>query len=288
MTKKVKRTSKAFVDTTILTDVLLKPSSKGRIAKEALAQFDETLLPVYAIKEFKAGPLYYFKWFHNKLATTRSFYDSLGALHAMALTPKKYLTATTIEALREAVAENLKGNTNQTLVDKYGARASSDETLCDMFRLSIKVLIMKGWKRRRTVTTSVVNPLTCYSEVSPYEQKGLIEIDPTKCKPTKECCLGVTLRKRTADLKKLVQAIKEAKQKPENDRRHRVLHEISRKPTHVVTEEYCRGLGDAYFALFCPTDAAILSTNISDHGSLAEALDKTALDPTTCILTEST
>ncbi len=150
---------KAFVDTTILTDVLLKPHVKGKIAKESLSKFKETELPVYAIKEFKAGPLNNFKWIHDKLAITGSFTDSLEALHRMSMTPKRYTTSTAIEALREA-AVTLKGVTNQILVDKYGAKASPDATLCAIFRASIKTSIFKSWKARRSVTTNTAPGMT--------------------------------------------------------------------------------------------------------------------------------
>jgi len=48
---------RAFVDTTVLTDALLKVGEPRDRAKAAIARFVESLLPVYAIKEFQAGPL---------------------------------------------------------------------------------------------------------------------------------------------------------------------------------------------------------------------------------------
>src|SRR5438876_249787 len=128
---------KAFLDTSVLADVLLK-STKGARAKEALSRFAETLLPVYAIKEFKAGPLMYYRWMHNKLVVTGSFADSLAALHALSTTPKRNFRLTALEAVAEAVAGSLKGKvTNASLVRQYGPRANPDRTLCDIFRLSI-------------------------------------------------------------------------------------------------------------------------------------------------------
>ncbi len=50
--------NRAYVETTILTNVLLKPGSKKQAAaRSALSRYEETLLPVYSIKEWKAGPL---------------------------------------------------------------------------------------------------------------------------------------------------------------------------------------------------------------------------------------
>ncbi len=60
--------NKAYVETTVLTNVLVKPSSaKEAVAKAALSRYEETLLPVYSIKEFKAGPLYHYSYIHDKL-----------------------------------------------------------------------------------------------------------------------------------------------------------------------------------------------------------------------------
>ena len=50
--------NKAYVETTILTDILLKPDSEKQVeALRALERYAKTLLPVYAIKECKAGPM---------------------------------------------------------------------------------------------------------------------------------------------------------------------------------------------------------------------------------------
>jgi hypothetical protein len=163
--------SKAFVDTTVLTDSLLKDGAIAKIAKDGLKRFDITELPVYAIKEFKSGPLKNFKWFHNKLALVGSFEQALGALHAMSLTPQRYTTATAIEALRTG-AERLKNTNLGSLVRTYGARASIDKVLCDQYRLTLKMKILKAWKYRRHLTTAVVFPLSCYEEVGPSDELG--------------------------------------------------------------------------------------------------------------------
>ena len=95
--------ARAFVETTVLVDALLKRrSDTGIKAIEALRRFETTELPVYAIKEFQSGPLKNFAWFHNKLATTKSFAAAVTALQKMAMTPRRYTVATALEGLREA------------------------------------------------------------------------------------------------------------------------------------------------------------------------------------------
>ncbi len=268
---------KAFVDTTILTDVIIKTGEAKKLAIDALKQFDITELPVFAIKEFKAGPLKNFVWMHNKLVTAGSFAKAMSALHSMSRTPRHYTTSTAIEALKEA-AGSIGKETSRQLSDKYGEQASFDNILCDEFRIALKVAIMKAWKKRRKVTTNVVLPLACYREVAPYEHRGLIELEPKKCNSASECYLASLLRRRLDELEKMKDAISSS-EKVENKRRAKTLHEICRKPKAPILEKDCQALGDAIFALFSPIDSTILTTNIADYKPLAEALGKKVKSP---------
>jgi len=76
--------NRAYVETTILTNVLLKPDSKKQAAaRSALSRYEETLLPVYSIKEWKAGPLDHYSYVHDKLVETRSLAYTLSAINAL-------------------------------------------------------------------------------------------------------------------------------------------------------------------------------------------------------------
>jgi hypothetical protein len=125
---------KAFVETSVLTDALLKPGVRSSAAISAINGFDESLLPVYAIKEFKAGPLRKFCWFHAKLSTTKSFSRSVEQLRRMASTPQRYFTSTALEALellRETIAAQPQKNANPDLVlcDRWNSLNSLTRTL---------------------------------------------------------------------------------------------------------------------------------------------------------------
>jgi hypothetical protein len=50
-------------------------------------------------------------------------------------------------------------------------------------------------------------------------------------------------------------------------------------PTKPYDEKHCRALGDAVFALDCPTGGEILTTNVVDHKPLADALNITVRTP---------
>jgi hypothetical protein len=271
--------AKAFVETTILTDILLKPNSKpGKLAKAALNRYDETQLPLYAVKEFKAGPLKNYVWFHNKLASTKSFAKAIDALHRMSLTPKRYTTATVLEALREVVTIVGRTETLRTLNKQYGT-VSPDAMLCDQHQIHLKTLIYKAWRNRRRITSSVVHPLNCYQELGPIEEHGQISLTPTGCDRSQSCCLASQLQDHTADIKKLRVALEKQPDNPENTRRKQVLRAIVRTPHREFTHAMCRQLGDAYFALFAPADACILTTNRKDIEPLASSINKATHSP---------
>jgi hypothetical protein len=122
--------------------------------------------------------------------------------------------------------------------------------------------------------------LSCYEETGPYElQDGQIEIQKLRCVIDKECSLAPVLRSRVEEIRKLRDAIIKEPKSAENDRRLRTLKDLIRKPKALVTEKTCRNLGDAFFALFAPSDSVVLTTNVKDHRPLATALGKRAESP---------
>jgi len=95
--------SNAYIETTILADILLKPGSKKQAkAKAALARYDSTLLPVYSIKEWKAGILDRYAYFHDKLVETGSVSNTLDAINSLHPVYKYRLKTTSFEAFQAA------------------------------------------------------------------------------------------------------------------------------------------------------------------------------------------
>lgn len=268
---------KAIVDTTVLTDILLNSGDVKISALKALNSYRETFLPVYAIKEFKAGPLKNFVWIHNKLVITGSYEKSIDWLHRMSRTPQRYTTSTALQAFREA-SGSIGKQTPIDLIKKYGETASIDKILCDEFRLSLKFAIFSAWKKRRKITTDIINPLPCYREVAPYEKRELIELDPKVCIPKNECAMAKLLKSKPEELRKMRDAIIDS-DKTENKRRAKILRQLYRKPSAPLQDKECRNLGDAIFVFLAPPDAVILTTNIRDHRPLAEAIGKIAISP---------
>jgi hypothetical protein len=269
---------KAFVDTTILTDVLLNVGPVRAAALTALGRYSHTEIPTYAIKELALGPLRNFVWFHNKLAL-HSFADAMRALQGMSLTPKRYTTATALQAIVHS-AEQMKRETPSTLAAKYGNKASLDEILKDRWRLHLRKIIYSAWKRRRKVTDNVSIPCACLNEEDLEEgPKSTIEIKHIQCITKPECSMAMALKAEPGQLKSLRDVILEQPPKAENVRRAKVLKELYRLPKQPLDKTSCRSLGDAVFAFFAPLDTAILTTNKQDHEPLAKVLGKSVHTP---------
>jgi hypothetical protein len=265
--------SDAYVETTVLTDVLLKPGSpKQQRAKAALARYEHTLLPVYSIKEWKAGPLSYFAYLHNKLVFTRSL---AGTLQAVAALPRQgYRRATSTEAIAAA------GQVAKAQEKKYAGLGGTDRENADRYRLALVSIILRSWQKRRRTTSHVVDDLPCYFEVAPrVGSDGLFDLDPKLCDGEQECCLASALKSKPDLLEALHSAIPQGSGRREDQQRRQALKRLIKHPKDRVTREICRDLGDAIFAFFCPDDAVVLTTNLRDHGPLAEALGKKAEKP---------
>lgn len=265
--------SDAYVETTILADILLKPKTpKQERATAALARYENTLLPVYSIKEWKAGPLHYFAWLHDKLVFTQSLADTIQAIAAL---PRLgYLRATSTEALAAA------GQVAKRTPKKRAGLGVTDQESADSYRLALASIIIRSWQKRRTVTSQVVQDLPCYSEVAPHVGRdGLFDLEPRFCDRDQECCLASELKSKPELLEKLRGAIPKNSTRREDLKRRQALKQLIKHPKEVVTRETCRDLGDAIFAFFCPKDAVILTTNIRDHEPLARSIGKKAEKP---------
>lgn len=273
--------SKAYVETTILANRLTKLGKEKSEAKEALAKYETTELPVYAIKEFKAGVLDYIKYLYNKILDTGSLQDTLIAISSLTAQHNRRATALRLLAELWKSASSLYGGS--TLVAKYGTYAEMEKLTYDKVKDDAEMMLYLAWEKRRSVTTNVIHPLSCFGEEDPYEdKKGHICLDPNKCE-TDNCCMVPEFQKKRFEITKLKVAIDNLpaalKNKSENVKRRTLLDEINRKPGRKISNKDCRNLGDAIFALYCPTDSDILTTNLQDHKPLAEALGKTAISP---------
>lgn len=269
--------SKAYVETTILTNVLLKPNSgKQSAAISALNRYDETLLPVYSIKEWKLGPLDHYAYVHDKLVQTRSLAYTLAAINSLNPVTDARRKGTAPEAF-EAAARLASAEPGSI---RIGAR--HDEEMADRYRLALASLIIRSWRKRRKLTTRTIQDLECYTEAEPkIGNDGFFDLMPKECSRDRHCCLWdeLKLNKNQGLLIKMRDSIPETSERYEDKNRRKVLKHLINTPKIPLDRDQCRWLGDAVFAFFCPEDAVILTTNIRDHRPLAQAVGKRAEKP---------
>jgi hypothetical protein len=267
----------AFIETTVLTDFLLKRDGSERRAAEAVARFDDKLVPQFAWKEFKRGPLKNFVWAHNKLADTRSLLAAFAALQRLSRSPHRYLTSTAIQAIHTAFA-NLFKDPN-SLAQRYGAKAHPDAIHADALRLELKRVILSSWKKRSTLFGGPFHILSCYPDAPLRYDTPLIKTEPRDCPASAQCCLKDPIISRRKELAAVKHSLRSQTDRLEVARRGKVIKQLEKHPTSLMRPQDCRAFGDAYFVFFCPARAVILTTNLRDIGPMASVLRMTAETP---------
>lgn len=271
---------KAFVDTTVLVNATLKTGNVNNAAKAGLSRYRSTQLPAYALKEFRLGAFKAFCWLHDKFLQTKSFGDTAAAVSKLSRSYAKNLPA----SVREALAESLNGQTRNLdigeLGKRYGKSANLDYIQADLCRLELKRIIAEAWIARKNICTEVVFYLPCFSDGTPsFSDNALIGLGTKSCKEGHTCEIKKILSGYKNELELILGKIKSLSNKGENKRRIDAIQEVLRMSSRPFADKECRALGDAVFAVLCPTDAEILTTNIVDHKPLAEVLGKRAVEP---------
>jgi hypothetical protein len=157
--------------------------------------------------------------------------------------------------------------------------AEPDRLFADALRLELKRAISASWKSRNTLFGGPYDPLSCYPDAPLNEDGGRIDISPNDCPRGPECCLKGRLVSRHDDLAAIRVALRGSADRQEIVRRARVVRQIEKHPTSIMDRDDCRSFGDAYFVLFCPNDAVIITTNMRDIEPMADALGLTAERP---------
>jgi hypothetical protein len=271
--------SRAYLDTTVVANALLRSDATGKRCAEAIERYAYSEMPEYALKELKAGPLSAWVWAHNKFNETRSFADTLAAIGVISSTPRRNFSASALQALQQA-AEADKASFVTDLGLPGDGGAPIDRALADRYRLYLRRKVISAWRRRRTVVSHVSLPLLCFIEGDLLEKSGgNLAFERYSCPRNADCDVFKVLSRMRDDVYRLMEVVKAQPQKPENTKRYQALRHIHRTPNRAYSDSLCRGLGDAVFSLMAPRDCVILTTNIKDHGPLAKAVGKVAVEP---------
>ncbi len=265
---------KAFLDTTILADTLLKVGPDRDRAKASFARYEALLVPAYATKEFKRGVLRAYIWLHNKAVTTERWADAIASIETV--WQQRNLNRTATRAVADFTSSMAVANAVAREIPRDGPEFHRLQTR--EARIWLKTKIFSAWRQRGKAPFTQTNPLPCYALTGPRETlTGVIDNKPMAC-TLGSCCLRGQFAKDLEALERL-EAVCATSTKPEMLKRRKVLRSIRRRPLRELDENQCLVLGDAVFAMQCPPDAVVLTTNLSDHELLANAIDKRAEAP---------
>jgi hypothetical protein len=259
-----RRVTEAFLDTTVFVEITLREHQRRQAALERLARYTATILPTYAIKEFRAGPLDTYVWFHNLLLQERSLAAAVARSAAeAAFRPNRLRTAVELHA--------------HLLKEKFPQGESPGQSARRM-RLYLRKLVYKSWDMRETVAARRTARLGCFPEECPMANlDGQIVLRPNGCVRRANCSLVDELRSAPEQIGLLLAVVESGPDKRENRSRAKALRYLQNfQDSQRFGDRSCRGLGDAVFALTAPANACILTTNLKDHAPLAEALGKRA------------
>lgn len=269
---------KAFVETTVLTDFLLKLDGSEIRARDVLQNYEFITVPHFAWKEFKRGPLTTFIWAHNKLAETKSFNVTLQRVQGMSRTPKRYFTSTAIQAIQTAFSANFADLATADVFARYGS-TNFDEMMADACRLELRRVISRSWSSRFRLFDGITDTLSCYPDAELFYDDGMIVYKPYDCPKGTDCCLKDKLSLKSNSLKKIRLALGKLSDKSEIIKRREVVKRIEKHPSSVMSPSDCRSFGDAYFVLFCPDGHDIITTNLSDIKPMADELNINVVKP---------
>lgn len=267
--------TKGFLDTTVLTDALLKTNEQGRAARNAIANCSTVLVSRYALKEFRAGPIRAYAWFHNKVAGAVSFAEAVGGIRSVMR--QKNLAATAVEALAEF--NSSIGKMKLVAAEEQYPRDTINEMMKKEAKAYLRTKVLLAWRALKRTPYQASHPLPCYAEIAPtLNDDGTLEYKPLMC-TLGNCCLPKQFAGQKVESQALRDVCALLEDKSEMRKRRRVLERIIRSPSTALSESECRALGDAVFALQCPVDAVILTTNLADHEPLAKAIGKSVRGP---------
>jgi hypothetical protein len=268
----------ALVETTILTDFLLKRDGSQLAAKHLMDKYSEVLIPHFSWKEMKRGPLAAFVWFHNKLSQTGDFSVTLIALQKISRTPKKYFTATSIQAIHSAFV-NLFGQSNLV----KGGHGLSGEELNKLISRSLRVetrrIVESAWRKRDELGGGIHHRLICYPDAELRFSKELLDIDPRDCKKGVKCCLHAEILLNDSRVDTIRNAIDRNDNRKELVDRRQTLRAATKHRSSPLNKDDCRKIGDAYFVIFCPPGYDIITTNSRDIEPMARSVGIDVVNP---------
>lgn len=268
--------SGCFLDTTIVIELADGAAATSKWAAGIVASNQPAQVPFYAFRELLTGRLRLLCDAHNRLVASENAAEallSISRLPGKAGRKKEGPLHAILEALHRAFDGNPSG----------GRLDLKREILQD---LSIKIALL--WKRSQSLeSVKAVQELSCFNGGNLTRQAGGQVVGPREsfnCLKEKKCAAAAYVHDNKAVLQALIDALHpdnlpESRRNSENASRRKALKHLLAVGPKEFHKNYCRALGDAYFAAMCPAPMAVVTTNKGDFAPLCEAIGKAVLAP---------
>ncbi len=267
--------TKAFVDTTVLCDLLL-PTSRAQsktAAAAALRSYTETELPSYALREFRAGALGYLVLLYNVLVAHDTIEAALERFETLtARKPRQHVAG--VKAIIRGMLCVRTADPNEWT--ESAIKKQLETWLCGE--------ISQAWQQRRDNFDRVVQPLACFieGELEIVDDQLVTTGGTLHCDSLARCSAAAALKGKSGEVDLVLKALRPAKgsfASTEIGSRRKALKEILRVRPDRFDKRRCRAIGDAYFCIMAPKDSAVLTTNIRDFKPMADVLGITVKAP---------
>jgi len=267
-----------FIDTTVLVHAARRDEPMYSQARRFAEANLPALLADYALRELFAGVIQILCDAHNRVLAADNAAEATASILRLASFAARTSVAKAV-AISDALSRALGGAAPRTPMDM------KREVLQDLM-----VSAARLWRNAQRVQFfEQTQPLSCFG-------KGDIAIDAATsalrgpgdsfgCLRKERCAAALYMFEHKEDIGRLIEALHPDKLSPvlankqESKSRRKALKELVSRGPKDFRKNYCRALGDAYFALMCPPGSIVLSTNLQDYDVLCGALNKEVRTP---------
>lgn len=269
--------SGSYLDTTIVVNISDPISPEKKTNVDCVNKYQPSSVPYYALRELLNGPLRYLCAAHNALLAADNpgmAYASISRMYHQKPRAKASSTQAIMDSLQQ-IWEN----------DPSLPAGQMKEECID----NLLIRINRIWRNAQSIkNTDLVDSLACFNHGEITRGSANEANGPNgshNCLESKRCSAAEYLFDKQLELDKLIQELHPTQlgetlsKKQENVSRRSALKELKNKGPKDFNKSKCPALGDAYFAIMCPPDKAVMTTNIVDHQLLCQALGKSVIKP---------
>lgn len=267
----------SFLDTTVVISIAedIEPSKTN--CNNFISSNQPSEIPYYAIQELLAGRIRVYCETHNVVLASTNAGEALSALTARNPIEGRKRVAR-LQILAEMMEKIFRTN-------PAGSRDSMKRELLQ----EIALKAANVWRKAKLIRSSTfVQPLGCLNEGkltrgAANELRG--PKDSFNCLKNERCAAAAYIYDDKIALDKLIDALHpdnlppELATKTETQSRKKALKMLARDGANKFNKNYCRALGDAYFAALCPAGRDVVTTNVVDFEPLCRALGKKVSTP---------